>query len=59
MTKMRTDCAVSQATVATSTAAIGQDLISLQRQDSKPVSAMVYKPIASECKVSAIQKWLS
>ncbi len=38
----------------TSTAAIGQDLISLQRQDSKPVSAMVYKPIASECKGVAI-----
>ena len=38
----------------TSTAAIGQDLISLQRQDSKTVSAMVYKPIASECKGVAI-----
>ena len=38
----------------TSTAAIGQDLISLQRQDSKSVSAMVYKPIASECKGVAI-----
>jgi predicted dienelactone hydrolase len=38
----------------TSTAAIGQDLISLQRKDSKTVSAMVYKPIASECKGVAI-----
>jgi predicted dienelactone hydrolase len=38
----------------TSTAAIGQDLISLQRQDSKPVSAMIYKPIASECNGFAI-----
>ena len=38
----------------TSTAAIGQDLISLQRKDSMTVSAMVYKPIASECKGVAI-----
>jgi predicted dienelactone hydrolase len=38
----------------TSTAAIGRDLISLQRKDSKTVSAMVYKPIASECKGVAI-----
>jgi len=38
----------------TSTAAIGRDLISLQRQDSKTVSAMVYKPNASECKGVAI-----
>ena len=39
----------------TSTAAIGQDLISLQRQDSKLVSAMVYKPIANaECKGVAL-----
>jgi predicted dienelactone hydrolase len=38
----------------TSTAAIGQDLISLQRKDSKSVSAMVYKPTASECKGVAI-----
>lgn len=38
----------------TSTAVIGQDLISLQRKDSKTVSAMVYKPIASECKGVAI-----
>jgi predicted dienelactone hydrolase len=38
----------------TSTAAIGRDLINLQRQDSKTVSAMVYKPIASECKGVAI-----
>lgn len=38
----------------TSTAAIGQDLISLQRQDSKPVSATVYKPTANECKGFAI-----
>ena len=38
----------------TSTAAIGRDLINLQRKDSKTVSAMVYKPIASECKGVAI-----
>ena len=38
----------------TSTAAIGRDLISIQRQDSKTVSAMVYKPNASECKGVAI-----
>jgi predicted dienelactone hydrolase len=39
----------------TSTAAIGQDVISLQRQDSKPVLAMVYKPTGSEeCKGIAI-----
>jgi predicted dienelactone hydrolase len=38
----------------TSTVANGRDLISLQRQDSKPVSAMVYKPTASECKGIAI-----
>ena len=34
----------------TSTAAIGRDLINLQRQDSKTVSAMVFMPTASECK---------
>jgi predicted dienelactone hydrolase len=39
----------------TSTAAIGQELISLKRQASKPVMAMVYKPSASEeCKGVAI-----
>jgi predicted dienelactone hydrolase len=38
----------------TSTAAIGRDLINLQRQDSKTVSAMVFMPTASECKGVAI-----
>jgi len=37
-----------------STAVIGRDLIGLQRQDSKPVLAMVYKPAATECKGVAI-----
>jgi predicted dienelactone hydrolase len=38
----------------TCTAAIGQDLISLQRQDSKSLLAMAYKPNAGECKGVAI-----
>ena len=38
----------------TSTAAIGRDLINLQRQDSNTVSAMVFMPTASECKGVAI-----
>jgi len=38
----------------TSTAAIGRDLINLQRQDSKTGSAKVFMPTASECKGVAI-----
>ena len=38
----------------TSRAAIGRDLINLQRQDSKTVSAMVFMPTESECKGVAI-----
>ena len=38
----------------TSSAAIGRDLIALQRQDSKMFSAMAYMPTESECKGVAI-----
>jgi predicted dienelactone hydrolase len=36
------------------TAAIGRELVALQRQDSKPVLAMVYRPKANECNGVAI-----